>query len=71
MWTNQERWHTSLNLPLFGQKVKVWISLIEKLQSEFERVSIASLIALQGLFGFTNISLRSLDFWAPKKVKRL
>jgi hypothetical protein len=49
-------------LPLFGQKVKIWISLIKKLQSEFERVSMASLNVLQGLFVVTGASLRSLDF---------
>jgi hypothetical protein len=70
MWTKQERCHTSPNLLFFDQKVKNWISLIKKLQFEFERVSMASLNVLQGLFGVTSASLRSLDFWDPKKVKR-
>jgi hypothetical protein len=70
MWTNQERCHASRNLHLFGQKVKIWVSLIEKLYSKFKKISIASLNVLLGLFGVSSASFRSLDFWAPKKVKR-
>jgi hypothetical protein len=46
------------------------MSLIKKLFFEFERVSIASLNVLQGLFGITSFSLCSLDFGAHKKVNR-
>jgi hypothetical protein len=44
-------------LPFLGQKVKFWISLLEKLQFELKRVSIASLNVLQGLFGITGAFL--------------
>jgi hypothetical protein len=49
-------------LLFFGQKGNFWISLHEKLQSEFERVSIASLNILQDLFGVRNAFPRHLDF---------
>jgi hypothetical protein len=41
------------------------------MQSEFERVSIASLNVLQCLFGVTSLSLCSLIFLAHKKVNSL
>jgi hypothetical protein len=40
------------------------------MQSEVERVSITSLNVFQTLFGVSSASLRTLDFWAPKKLKR-
>jgi hypothetical protein len=46
------------------------MSLIKKLLFEFERVSMASLNMLQGLFGITSFSLCSLDFRAHNKVNR-
>jgi hypothetical protein len=54
----------------FVKKIKNWISLIEKLQSKFERVSMASLNVLQALLGVSSASFHSLVFWAPKNVNR-